>query len=670
MICRLKNYNTFNNKKINSFFYIVLFVGLFLIIKSCKKDPVENTISNEPIFKNLENNNIDPDTQIQVRMLNINTNSALLISQVEMHQGATILQHGHIYSKNTRGAALLLPRGLLSNRIFKTVLGEKSDSESYTSSIIDLEPETTYYVRAYVEISSGVYYSLENNFTTLEEETALSGSALSGSALSGSRLSDSGLSDSGLPNPATSYTTIPDNNFRNAILRCINTNGISTLSGQISNYFNCTENYEGMITASGNQIRTDALERISAFRYGIADKSFNNVYVIKDITGITAMTALDTLAVPFNSLTSIDLSNNTALTFLNIELNSLTQLDLFSNTALISLNATTNRLSSLDISNNRRLNNLIVNDNKLTDLDIYHNTELINLGVYANRLTYLDVSFNTNINTLSIYRNPALNCIEINASQLSGGTNRITSIVKDDAHNLYIDCGYHTIIPDDNFRNAILNCINTNENTTLLGKKTWWVSCNENYDGTISARGNKIKREALQSITRFAYCLVCEDVRISDNNLKITSTVGVEQMIALDSLYLYNNNISSLDISNNTELIRLGLGYNQIDTIDISNNTALTLLQLSYNNLDTIDVSNNIALEWLYVSNNPLLRNLDISANTSLTKVNTVSTPLLECIQVDHSQLSGESNYLMPYNIFTNEGFLKSVTQTISTTCP
>ena len=75
---------------------------------------------------------------------------------------------------------------------------------------------------------------------------------------------------------------------------------------------------------------------------------------------------------------------------------------------------------------------------------------------------------------------------------------------------------------------------------------------------------------------------------------------------------------------------------NQISSLDISQNTGLTSLSCSNNQLDNLDVSNNTNLGWLDCSNNQLT-SLDIrnGNNTNLIYFNGTSNPNLTCINVD-----------------------------------
>ena len=104
------------------------------------------------------------------------------------------------------------------------------------------------------------------------------------------------------------------------------------------------------------------------------------------------------------------------------------------------------------------------------------------------------------------------------------------------------------------------------------------------------------------------------------DNEKISDTAGLEKMIGLTDLDLSRNNLTSLDVSNNTVLTSLDVGSNQLTSLDVSNNTMLTSLDVSSNQLTSLDISNNTALTMLYVGSNQLT-SLDLSNNTALTNL-------------------------------------------------
>ena len=147
---------------------------------------------------------------------------------------------------------------------------------------------------------------------------------------------------------------------------------------------------------------------------------------ISDLTGISSFTNLISLNCKNNSLTSLDITQNTALRILNCRYNQISALDLSQNTLLTTLNCSDNNLSSinisqntalnkfscednllsnLDISNNTSLNYFICGDNQITNIDVSNNTALTYFGCHGNQLTNLDVSNNTTLEVLSFGKN-------------------------------------------------------------------------------------------------------------------------------------------------------------------------------------------------------------------------------------------------------------------------
>jgi len=107
---------------------------------------------------------------------------------------------------------------------------------------------------------------------------------------------------------------------------------------------------------------------------------------------------------------------------------------------------------------------------------------------------------------------------------------------------------------------------------------------------------------------------VCINVIITYENITHLSC-SHNQMISLDvsqntnliCLYCGENQLTSLDISKNTELTNLDCSNNQLTILDTNHNTALTTLSCGYNYLSKIDVSKNIELTALYFSNNQII---------------------------------------------------------------
>jgi hypothetical protein len=101
----------------------------------------------------------------------------------------------------------------------------------------------------------------------------------------------------------------------------------------------------------------------------------------------------------------------------------------------------------------------------------------------------------------------------------------------------------------------------------------------------------------------------------SDNQL---TALDVSQNTALTSLNCRNNQLAAIDVSHNTALTRLDCANDQLTALDVSKLTALTSLDCGYNQLTTLDVSHNKALGSLNCYSNQLTA-LDVSKLTALT---------------------------------------------------
>jgi hypothetical protein len=168
-----------------------------------------------------------------------------------------------------------------------------------------------------------------------------------------------------------------------------------------------------------------------------------------------------------------------------------------------------------------------------------------------------------------------------------------------------IGFGQNVNIPDANFK------------AYLVGEPT----INTNGDTEIQ----------VSEATAFNGSITCDWMNISD-------LTGIEAFTALTELICWDNQLTSLDVSNNIYLTYLRCDANQLTSLDVSNNTLLTRLDcyrnlltnldLSQNNylydlycwdnqLTSLDVSQNPSLNVLYCSDNQIT-NLDVSQNTNL----------------------------------------------------
>ena len=103
------------------------------------------------------------------------------------------------------------------------------------------------------------------------------------------------------------------------------------------------------------------------------------------------------------------------------------------------------------------------------------------------------------------------------------------------------------------------------------------------------------------------------------NGNKIYDLTGIEYFTMLETIVCNNNQLTTLDVSKNTELRTLWCSGNQLTDLDVNQNTLLAELDCSGNQLTDLDVSQSIELENLNCSDNQLT-SLDLSNNPMLLR--------------------------------------------------
>ena len=354
-----------------------------------------------------------------------------------------------------------------------------------------------------------------------------------------------------------------------------------------ANFREFVKQYDTDKNGSFSQAELGAVTEIVAFLKGI-----------QSLKGVEYFTALESLNVRDNQLTSLDVSKNTALESLNVRNNQLTSLDVSKNTALTELYVGGNQLTSLDVSKNTALTDLHVADNQLTSLDVSKNTALTSLKVHINQLTSLDVSKNTALTDLTVTDNQL--------SKLDVSKNTALEVLYADSSQLAeLDVSKNTALTDLHVADNQLTSLDVSKNTALTSLK---VHINQLTSLDVS------KNTALTDLT------------VTDNQL---SKLDVSKNTALEVLYADSSQLAELDVSKNTALTDLHVADNQLTSLDVSKNTALTSLDARYNQLTSLDVSANTALTFLEVSFNRLT-SLDVSANTALESLSVHGSQLAE----------------------------------------
>ncbi len=159
-----------------------------------------------------------------------------------------------------------------------------------------------------------------------------------------------------------------------------------------------------------------------------------------------------------------------------------------------------------------------------------------------------------------------------------------------------------TNFPDENFRN-------------------WLLAQEYGSDSKLSEAeiagitSMDVQRLDIKNMQGIEFFTALTGLDCSSNQL---TSLDVSQNTALTSLDCSSNQLTALDVSKNTALTGLNCNFNQLAALDVSNNTALTDLWCSSNKLTSIDLTKNIALKVLLCSNNQLAA-LNVSGCIALT---------------------------------------------------
>ena len=120
--------------------------------------------------------------------------------------------------------------------------------------------------------------------------------------------------------------------------------------------------------------------------------------------------------------------------------------------------------------------------------------------------------------------------------------------------------------------------------------------------------------KSISDLTGIQYFTALTQLNCSNNQL---TSLDVSQNMALTRLVCSNNQLTSLDITQNTVLDDLNYDYNQLTSIDLTQNTALAFLNCGDNGIISLDVSQNTALAFLNCGDNGIT-SLDVSQDTAL----------------------------------------------------
>jgi hypothetical protein len=524
---------------------------------------------------------------------------------------------------------------------------ESGGGDTFVSTIKNLVPGNTYYVRAYASAGSTVVYGNEvsfsvgaispnvaTNVTSITTNSAVSGGTLLFAG--GSDIIEGGICWAKTENPTTddsfkivaigedgtfsttitglvpdetyyvrayvknatgtgygkqvAFTTdrvltIEDANFKSYLVQTFDTNG----DGEIGKSEALTATF---IDCGGRGI--NSLAGIEHFTNVTVLSSNGNTLSSVDLSGMANLVEVFFIDCP--NLASVNMSGCSSLFNFQAFRANLSSLDLTGCTGLVHLHVYTNRLTEVDLSDCVNLEFCNISENQIESLDVRNNTKLNSLWSNLGKYTSLDVSGLTSLTTLDV----AAGAIE--NLNVSGCTN-LQFIYAADCHIRKFD---------------LSGLSNLREFQAHAGK-------------------NVIEEVDFSGCSRL-------EVFIMANNRFAFSEWTFSSISSLRTIDMWGTGMTKINLSYvpNLDLINIE-GASALTSLDLSGCPNLTVLIAGGIGVTGIDLSDNAKLRKILLQNTPLTT-LDISPCAMEMEEVNVLTNTLTSITMKTGQTVGAFN--------------------------
>lgn len=500
-------------------------LALAFILSSCSKDP--DIINNVPTIR------VDEPTSLM-------RTSVVLNGALTFDGDTDAIETGFILSETSDMEA--------SNA--KTYPSTSSSATTLYASIRELSPSTGYFYAAYADNGKDRIVTDARSFSTLTISSALLSTPEIVEIETNTIISyieDDG--DSEILTVGFCWSTSPSPTMLNDMVRIEDIDGDS-FQTQLYQLKESTTYYirafvendilgNGSVTTSYSEEMV--METIVLEDLDFADSNFKAYLVDNfDSDNDNSISYFEAMMI-----TDIDVQSDNIESLSGIEqLSNLTSLDI-SGSGLGKGGVT-----ELDLSSNVNLQSLVCDYNKLTTLDISKNINLTNLSCVGNDLILLDITNNTKLVSLNCTNNEDLYGIKIWSDFIQSSYPNF----KKDSYVSYITISDFAIIPDKNFRSYLIENFDTDGDGIISLSEADAVTnidvCTDDIESVLG----------LEYFTNLLHLSVCGTTDDYDYDLyrwpscgKLTS-IDVSKNIKLTSLSCLNNELTSLDISNNKDL--------------------------------------------------------------------------------------------------------------------
>ena len=248
---------------------------------------------------------------------------------------------------------------------------------------------------------------------------------------------------------------------------------------------------------------------------------------------------------------------------------------------------------------------------------------------YSSSSSTLQSTYQTNLNEYNRLRNLVNNSTVLTNQESASLLAEVAAIKADldaaAASFATFPCS-RTYIPDDNFEQVLID---------------------NGFDDVLD---DYVFTQNISGIT----CFSSSEQRTMFHEKGITDMTGIQDFSSLKFLSLYGNPITSIDVSSLTNLGYIDLGNTNITSVDLSNNSQLTTVYLYNNtNLTSVNVTGLSNLRILNLSGVGNISSINVSSADKLTQISGLNT--ISCITVSQSQLDNQVNAgVVPADYTTN----------------
>ncbi|PHS63954.1 MAG: hypothetical protein COB12_08830 [Flavobacterium sp.] len=169
-----------------------------------------------------------------------------------------------------------------------------------------------------------------------------------------------------------------------------------------------------------------------------------------------------------------------------------------------------------------------------------------------------------------------------------------------------------TLIPDSNFEQALID-LGIDSDGVINGEVL-----TADVEDVLSL---EVQENSISDLTGIEDFSSLQDLYCFGNQL---TNLNISQNSVLALLWCYENQLTTLNVTQNTLLTELNIRSNQFSSLDVTQNSFLTYLNISSNQFNTLDVTQNLLLTTLVVTYNQF-SSLDVTHNTSLTTLRLTS---------------------------------------------